>query len=679
MRRLLVTLLLAASPAFAQARKLSDAACRLDGGAGCGGAGGGSGTVTSIDASGGTTGFSFSGGPVTTSGTLTLGGTLGVANGGTGVTTTTAYSPVVTGPTATGAWNVAIGPGAVGQAFMSNGAGVAPSWQTPAVTGSGASGRVAYWSAAGVLTSSSTFTFTGTSLGVGAASPGAALEVAGSMASVPGIIIHDTSTTSGNFGLALNSDLNTDVNYRNWAMVSGSTVAGDFDVRQSTARGGDAITASASRFYIDFDGDIFTGPLASYAGVAASFVATPPAQITTTQAGIAMSVRASDAVAGSSVAGAAAGGTLTLEGGDAARLTSGNANGGGIWADTGAGIGTGTHGDFVVRTGGPTVTNQKVRLAAPTTTSIVMDNGAGSLTGAQTTAIGANLTGSAAVGATILGYGTGPATTCTDATFIGRQAGSAAGSETGGLSAAKGSARNVYLGADASGTAMSGQNESNAIGYRARAHAANATVIGGMLHNLLQIGSNSNTPIARTLRSPASRGGTDTDTAGSDLNVAGGPGTGTAGGGSVRVQTAPPDASGTAANTLSDRRVFAAKPVTLTESTATLVLNVGVASGTVAGGVFSYTIRADDATDFQVIRGDVPWSAVNKGGTITATLGTPIEVTTTSTGTLTNTTTAVVNGNTIDFKLNAVSSLTQTTLYAYVSGTLDGTGVFTTQ
>ena len=51
----------------------------------------GTGTVTSVDASGGTTGFSFTGGPITSSGTLTLGGTLGVANGGTGATTLTGY------------------------------------------------------------------------------------------------------------------------------------------------------------------------------------------------------------------------------------------------------------------------------------------------------------------------------------------------------------------------------------------------------------------------------------------------------------------------------------------------------------------------------------------------------------------------------------------------------------
>jgi hypothetical protein len=48
---------------------------------------GGAGTVTSVDASGGTTGLTFSGGPITNSGTLTLAGTLGIANGGTGTTT----------------------------------------------------------------------------------------------------------------------------------------------------------------------------------------------------------------------------------------------------------------------------------------------------------------------------------------------------------------------------------------------------------------------------------------------------------------------------------------------------------------------------------------------------------------------------------------------------------------
>jgi hypothetical protein len=51
-----------------------------------GGGGGGGGNVSSVDASGGTTGLTFSGGPITSSGVLTLAGTLDLDNGGTGAT-----------------------------------------------------------------------------------------------------------------------------------------------------------------------------------------------------------------------------------------------------------------------------------------------------------------------------------------------------------------------------------------------------------------------------------------------------------------------------------------------------------------------------------------------------------------------------------------------------------------
>jgi len=49
---------------------------------------GGTGTVTSVDVSGGTTGLTFTGGPINTAGTITAGGTLGYANGGTGTSVT---------------------------------------------------------------------------------------------------------------------------------------------------------------------------------------------------------------------------------------------------------------------------------------------------------------------------------------------------------------------------------------------------------------------------------------------------------------------------------------------------------------------------------------------------------------------------------------------------------------
>ena len=51
---------------------------------------GGVGTVTSIDVSGGTTGLTTFGGPITAAGTITLGGTLSLLNGGTGQTTANA-------------------------------------------------------------------------------------------------------------------------------------------------------------------------------------------------------------------------------------------------------------------------------------------------------------------------------------------------------------------------------------------------------------------------------------------------------------------------------------------------------------------------------------------------------------------------------------------------------------
>lgn len=49
--------------------------------------GAGTGSISSISGSGGTTGLTLNGGPITTSGTLTLGGVLAVTNGGTGTPT----------------------------------------------------------------------------------------------------------------------------------------------------------------------------------------------------------------------------------------------------------------------------------------------------------------------------------------------------------------------------------------------------------------------------------------------------------------------------------------------------------------------------------------------------------------------------------------------------------------
>jgi len=103
-----------------------------------------------------------------------------------------------------------------------------------------------------------------------------------------------------------------------------------------------------------------------------------------------------------------------------------------------------------------------------------------------------------------------------------------------------------------------------------------------------------------------------------------------------------------------------------------------VASGTVCGGTFFYTIEANDATDYQAIRGSVPFSAVNKAGTLTTALGTPVEVNPVSAGTLSVTVTVTTGTNLIILNLNAVSSLTQTVLRATGRVILDGgTGSWT--
>ena len=62
----------------------------------------GSGTVTSVAVSGGTTGLTTSGGPITAAGTITLAGTLAVANGGTGTTTPSIVAG--TNVTVSGTW-----------------------------------------------------------------------------------------------------------------------------------------------------------------------------------------------------------------------------------------------------------------------------------------------------------------------------------------------------------------------------------------------------------------------------------------------------------------------------------------------------------------------------------------------------------------------------------------------
>ena len=110
------------------------------------------GTVTSVDVSGGTTGMSFSGGPITTSGTMTMSGTLGTANGGTGATSLTGAGVVTTTDNQTiigqktfsngsnqysGAWNgnvIGLAYGGTGATSLT-GAGIVTTTDTQTISG----------------------------------------------------------------------------------------------------------------------------------------------------------------------------------------------------------------------------------------------------------------------------------------------------------------------------------------------------------------------------------------------------------------------------------------------------------------------------------------------------------------------------------------------------------------
>jgi hypothetical protein len=86
-----------------------------------------SGTVTSVAASGGTTGMTWSGSPITNSGTLTLGGTLSAGHGGTGFTGPSNIGDIIAANTAS-TWT-SIAAGALDHVLTSSGPGILPIWK----------------------------------------------------------------------------------------------------------------------------------------------------------------------------------------------------------------------------------------------------------------------------------------------------------------------------------------------------------------------------------------------------------------------------------------------------------------------------------------------------------------------------------------------------------------------
>jgi hypothetical protein len=230
----------------------------------------GAGSVTSVDVSGGTTGLTTSGGPITSSGTVTLAGTLAVANGGTGVTTSTGsgnnvlstsptlVTPLLGTPTsgvATNLTGLPLTTGVTGTLPAANGGTGVANNAAMTVTGSGnfaytrtltAATNVTFPTTGTLATLGGVETFTGTKTLAGTSSVLAeiltnAAEVATvSATAATGTINYDVTTQSVQYYTS-NASANWTVNFRassgtslNTAMTTGQSVTAAFLVTQGS-------------------------------------------------------------------------------------------------------------------------------------------------------------------------------------------------------------------------------------------------------------------------------------------------------------------------------------------------------------------------------------------------------------------------------------------------------------
>ena len=210
------------------------------------GVGTGSGSVTSVNVSGGTTGLTTSGGPVTTSGTITLAGTLAVANGGTGQTSYTDGQLLIgnsTGNTLTKATltagsgiTITNGNGSITIASTAGGGTVT------SVSGSG--GTTGMTLSGGPITGSGTLTLGGT-LGIAnggtnaSSASGARLNLG---AAASGANSDITSITGLTTPLAANQGGTSHTSFTDGQLLIGNTATGGLSKATITAGSGISVT-----------------------------------------------------------------------------------------------------------------------------------------------------------------------------------------------------------------------------------------------------------------------------------------------------------------------------------------------------------------------------------------------------------------------------------------------------
>lgn len=115
------------------------------------------------------------------------------------------------------------------------------------------------------------------------------------------------------------------------------------------------------------------------------------------------------------------------------------------------------------------------------------------------------------------------------------------------------------------------------------------------------------------------------------------------------------------------RSIQGSKTKALTESSATTVFTIALADKAVTSGTVMWAVHAADATNTQMVSNEFGFDCLNEADTEACTInnhGTDTD--NTPTGTLTCTDAWAYGTNTASFTLDCVSSLTQTTLNAYV-------------
>jgi hypothetical protein len=109
---------------------------------------------------------------------------------------------------------------------------------------------------------------------------------------------------------------------------------------------------------------------------------------------------------------------------------------------------------------------------------------------------------------------------------------------------------------------------------------------------IIQQGTDAAAPVTQTFKGPDARAGTDTNTVGGILNIAAGRGTGTAAGGELRLQTAAPTSSGSAAGTLTTRVAISGTAITASLP----IVTQGYTVATLPTGTTGMRAHVTDAT-----------------------------------------------------------------------------------